>query len=227
MNKFSNIIPAILEKDFSEVKRKISAARSFIPAAGRIQLDICDGNFIPNITWNNPDDLMTLGQEFNFSVHLMVSGPLSEFKKWLIGPVREVIVHYEAMGVSEKEKNYNFFYIQEKVKTVGKELGLALNPETPVEKISGYADGADGILFLAVNPGFQGSEFVVEIPAKVLALREMYKNVKIGVDGGINDRTLPLFRNSGADYFVSGSYVWKSENPEKAYLKLVEIGREL
>lgn len=223
----ADIIPAILEKDFSEVKRKILAAENFIPAGGRIQIDVCDGKFVPNLTWNNPDDLSALGSGFNFSVHLMVVDPLAEFEKWLIDLVREIIVHYEALGDPEKEKNEKIFYIKEKTKAAGKEFGLAINPKTPVEKIAYYTDESDGILLMAVNPGFQGSRFVIETPSRVRALRESRKNVKIGVDGGISEKTLPLFQNSGADYFVSGSHIWKSESPKEAYLKLVELGKKM
>jgi ribulose-phosphate 3-epimerase len=98
-----------------------------------------------------------------------------------------------------------------RIKNIGKKAALALNPETEVEKIAGYLDDLDQVLIMTVNPGFYGSPFLPEVLIKITKLRQMKPELDIEVDGGIKPDTIGMVDQAGANMFVSGSYLVKSD----------------
>jgi ribulose-phosphate 3-epimerase len=109
------------------------------------------------------------------------------------------------------------------VKTAGKKIGFVLNPKTPISKLTGFLNDIDQVLIMTVNPGFYGSPFLPEMLEKISDLRKLKPKLDIEVDGGITDKTIGLVDKVGANMFVSGSYVVKSDNVEEAINSLKKI----
>ena len=93
------------------------------------------------------------------------------------------------------------------IKNQGQEAGIALNPETPIEKVKPFLDQADAILLLSVNPGRQGQEFIPEVLTKIKNLKAVNSKIKIEADGGINLTNIKQVAEAGADYLVVGSAI--------------------
>jgi ribulose-phosphate 3-epimerase len=196
------LIPTINEKSFEEIKRKIEI---ITPFTDWIQIDINNNTFTPTQTWNNSQDLLTLQNSLNIEVHLMINDPENVLEEWVKVPnVRRVIIHYEATDNIEKNLE-----IAEKY---GKELGLAVNPETGWELLMKYLDRINFIQLLSVNPGLAGQDFNIRILDKIKTLRDYKKNVIIEIDGGINLNVAKLVKEAGADIINSSSFIFK--NPD-------------
>ena len=93
---------------------------------------------------------------------------------------------------------------------------MAINPKTQVNKIVSHLKSVNIVLIMAVNPGKYGAKFLPNTLKKIKQLRKMKRNMVVSVDGGINPRTIRSASKAGANSFVSGSYLQKAGNPEKA-----------
>jgi len=102
------------------------------------------------------------------------------------------------------------------VRSKGKKIGFVLNPETPISLIKNFINDIDQVLIMTVNPGFYGSPFLPEMLEKIKELRNLKPEIEIEVDGGVTDKTVKLVDNAGANLFVSGSYIVKSDNVKGA-----------
>lgn len=204
------VIPAINEVNFEEVLKKINIAGKF---SRWVHLDVVDGKFAANITWSDPDDLKAVNSGLaDIEAHLMVENPEAVIKDWALAGVKRVIIHLEALGGKE------FKPVAENI-----EMGLSINPETPVEDLLPYLEYFKFVLILGVNPGLAGQEFNKEILEKIKFLKIYYPSVIIEVDGGINLETAKLVKEAGVDILVSASYIWRSQNPEQAYQELTAL----
>lgn len=208
------IIPAINEVEFSEVLKKIGSAGGFSPW---IHIDIVDGKFASNVTWNNPPELSAVGSlsSVNMEAHLMVENPEAVIKDWISAGVKRIVIQLEAINSA---KARSVLEIADNV-----EIGLAVNPETPIEDLFPYLENFKFILILGVNPGLAGRPFNEKVLEKIKFLKNYYPNVIIEADGGINLETARLAKEAGADIVVSASYIWGNPNPQKAYNELTAI----
>jgi len=200
------IIPAIIAKDQNELDEKLSKVVKFF---NLVQLDIMDNKFVPNKSLFF--DFSLPSTKCLFEAHLMVQDP----EEWIEkngNKVDTILVHFES--------KYNPKSIIDLVKKRGKKFGFVLNPKTSVDKISSFIDELDQVLIMTVNPGFYGSPFLPEMIEKIRKIREMKTNIDIEVDGGITEKTIGLVDEAGANMFVSGSYIVKSENILKAISNL-------
>lgn len=209
------IIPAINCDNFNCVREKLEKAAGFSPPAdGWIQIDIADGKFAPHKTWDNPEQLrellnVRLSQRL-VEVHLMVENPLAVIDDWAKSGARRIIIHLESITNNQLPiTNY--------------ELGLAINPETPAEKIIPYLDKIKFVLLLAVNPGASGQKFQPQILEKINFLKAKRPDAIIEIDGGINLETAELCKKAGADIVAAGSYIFESPNPRMAYERLAAL----
>lgn len=219
------IIPAVNETDFSKIEEKIKKASEF---SDWIQIDVADGKFTPNKTWQNPFSV----SKPNIELHLMAEKPEEAVDGWLKTGVKRIIVHHEAV-VDSAEKNPNFNneidilnFILAKCGTENIELGLAINPETPADSLVPHLDKIKFIQILAVNPGLAGQKFRPEILDKIKFLRslgDMYLGPTIEVDGGIDLEIAKLCKEAGADILAAASYIWDNPEPKEAYRQLSEI----
>jgi len=210
------IIPAINETDFEEIKRKIRLASSF---AEWVHFDVSDGEFTNFKNWNEPEKLLELGDELSglkCEVHLMVQEPQAEIERWLEAGASRIIVHAEAL-----ENGYPM--VIDKIDNFGAELGIALNPETPPEILKPYLKVVSFIQLLTVRPGPSGQKLDETVFGKINFIRKEIPEAVVEIDGGINLETAKMAKKAGADILVSGSYIWQSSEPHKAYEALKEI----
>lgn len=208
------VIPAIIARDFQELEEKISKVKSFV---NWVQLDVMDGKFVENTTWNNPEELPKLTENYpllKLEAHLMVEKPEYVIDDWIKSGVKRIIFHYEATGKHRE--------IIDKIRNAGLEAGVAINPETPIDAldflpITSY-QAPITILIMSVHPGKSGQKFLEETLPKIKNLRGKYPNVKIGVDGGINLETAGPAIQAGADVLFIGSGIFEGDVEENIKL---------
>jgi len=202
------IIPAIIATNQEELNQRINKVKDHVKT---LQLDVMDGNFVPT---HSLDFNFTLPEtDCKYEAHLMVNNP----EEWIeknhqIADV--ILVHIESTQEPEK--------IIELVKSKGKKIGFVLNPDTPTEKIRPFLDNIDEVLIMTVNPGYYGSKFLPETLEKVKELRALKPNLEIEVDGGIGLETIEQAYKAGANLFITGSYLQKSEDVTEAIKALEE-----
>jgi len=207
MNK--KIIPAIIAKNQNELNEKLLKVKKYVDI---VQLDVMDNKFVPNTSLFF--DFSIPKTKCQFEAHLMVQDPEDWIERYG-NKVDTVLIHYESCNNPNK--------LIEKVKTAGKKIGFVLNPETPTSKITSFLNDIDQVLIMTVNPGFYGSPFLPEMLEKISDLRKLKPKLDIEVDGGITDKTINLVDKAGANMFVSGSYIVKSDNIEEAINSLKKI----
>jgi ribulose-phosphate 3-epimerase len=207
------LIPTINEESFEEIKRKIEI---ITPFTDWIQIDVCNNTFAPRMTWNNPQDLLTIDTNLNIEVHLMIENPENVLDEWYkIPQVKRMIIHYEA--TDNVEKNIEI------AQKYGKELGLAIGPETSWELLTKYFDRINFIQLLAVNPGLAGQEFNLRILDKIKTLKENKNNVIIEIDGGVNLNVAKLVKEAGANIINSSSFIFKNPDIPNIIKQLKEV----
>ncbi len=207
--KNKKIIPAIIAKSQKEFEEKINKVKDFFDI---IQLDFMDGKFVPNKSINF--DFNIPPSDNKFEAHLMIQNPLEWIKKYYTR-VDTILVHIESCKEPKK--------VIDTVRKKGKRIGFVLNPETPIDFIETYLSAIDQVLIMTVNPGFYGSPFLSEMTDKIKNLRKKCPYLDIEVDGGITDKTIELVNEAGANLFVSGSYIIKSDNVKRAINNLENI----
>ncbi len=203
------VIPTIIAKDFQELEEKIKKVEAYVKW---VQLDVMDGQFVENSTWNKPADLKNLETNLNLEAHLMIQNPEENIDDWIASGVKRIIIHFESTNQAKE--------VIERIKKAGLAVGLAINPETLIEVVDDFIDQLDLILVMTVQPGRGGQKFLEETLVKIKDLRTKYKNVNIEVDGGINPETAPQVIQAGANLLASGSAVFKNDNIEETIKKL-------
>ena len=192
------IVPAIIAKTQQELNEILSKVKDL---SGFAQLDIMDQIFVPNSSLDFDFDVS--GSNMRFEAHLMISNPMAWIEKnW--NKVDTILVHFESCENPDEIIRF--------VKNKGKKIGFALNPETQVHDVKAYLDDIDQILIMTVNPGFYGSKFLLETISKISEVRKIKPYLDIEVDGGITPDTIKLVYEAGANMFVSGSYIIKSDD---------------
>ncbi len=200
------IIPGILEKEEVKVDEKINLVKHF---AKTLHIDLIDGVFSPNTSFLDPEFFSKYKEEFNLEVHLMVDNPLQYLEPFAKAGFRRFIGHIEMMQDLEE-------FIA-KGQILG-EVGLALDLNTDLNKITVSLDDLDVVLLMSVKAGASGQNFNQSVLDKIKALREK-SFIPIEVDGGINDETIVLAKSAGANRFVTTSFLF-SQNPIEAFEKL-------
>ena len=182
-----------------------------------IHVDVMDGHFVPPISIGDliVGSLRELvhGRGGVLDVHLMVERPERRVEDFAKAGADSIAVHYEATP--------HVNYALQAVRAAGLNAGLALNPATPAEVVTGLTDELDHVLCMTVNPGWGGQAYIASSTAKVARLRELLgPDVPIEVDGGIDARTAQTTRNAGATLFVAGSSIFGTPEPADAYLEI-------
>jgi ribulose-phosphate 3-epimerase len=221
------IIPAIIAKDFQDLQEKIEQVMPFVSA---VQLDVMDGIFVPNRTWNEPDDLENIKSKLFFEAHLMIDKPQTVTERWLGSRAKRIILHWEALEKihghemtpykTASRPGFPVIDLAEEAHKHNKELGIAINPETPISALDSFINDIDLVLLMSVNPGKAGQAFQEKVIPKISALRQKYPDVKIEVDGGVSPQNAKKLAQAGANILVAGSSVFESKNAEEAINQL-------
>lgn len=220
------IIPALLTDTAADLFGQIERLK---PYYSQFQIDIADGRFVPNTTVQIPDLVKELdktghkfGSEITFDFHLMV-------QDWQTG-LKQIddISSYVTIDIVFVHFGVVRDTIDELVKPGKYTIGIVLNPEDDGDDLLSVTDIAQfpAIQAMTVNPGFQGSPFIEESLNKIDRLREQNYNGSIYIDGGVNNKTLPVIqqRRWQPDYLGIGSFLSKADNIEErvAYLREFE-----
>jgi ribulose-phosphate 3-epimerase len=199
------VVPAILEKNINEIKRKIELVK---PYAQHIHLDVMDGEFVPNTTFNKPEELSKIKFGIKINPHLMIKRPEFFVKQWAWPEVETIIAHKEAVTNMEE--------IIKLIKGLGKRVGVALNPRTASYDIQCYLKDIDLVLVMGVEPGLAGQAFNEDVLAKIKQLREWKPELDIEVDGGISNRISGMVIKAGANMLAANSYIFSQADIKEA-----------
>lgn len=216
--------PGTENKTFAEIEKKIDLVKPFVKT---IHIDVCDGKFANNKTFADTDAFREYAKKMAamersgwiaedkgilFEVHLMVEEPISYIKRWADAGFTRFIGHIEKMTSQEE-------FVAE-AQLYG-DVALAIDKQTPVEAVTVPAADLDGLLVMTIQAGFSGQKFEESLLEKVKRVREYNPDLPIEVDGGINDETIEVAVEAGANRFVATSFLFSLETPEKQY-KLLE-----
>jgi ribulose-phosphate 3-epimerase len=213
------IVPSILSADFTRLGEQTQAVAA--AGADRIQIDVMDGRFVPNITFGVQAVrcLRTL-VSVPLEAHLMVQPPEDFIERFAEAGADTIIIHQEATP--------HLHRAVQQIRSLGKKPGVALNPSTPQGTLSEILPNLDLVLVMTVNPGFGGQKFIPETLAKIrdvrLRLRERGLNCEVEVDGGINRETAGLVAEAGADVLVAGSAIFDSPKGYAAAIRELRDG---
>jgi ribulose-phosphate 3-epimerase len=206
------IAPSILAADFSRLGEQVQETEK--AGANRIQVDVMDGHFVPNLSMG-PVVVKGLRPvtRLPMEIHLMVEEPARFIDAFVKAGADSFIVHQEVLPDPRP--------LLRRIRNLGKPVGLAINPETPVEAIEPYLGEIDLALCMTVHPGFGGQSFLPESPDRIRKLRQLIERhnprCELEVDGGIEDETAPLAVAAGANVLVIGTGIFgKPEGPAAA-----------
>ncbi len=199
------IVPSVLSADFTRLGDQVKEAEE--AGAQRIQVDVMDGHFVPNITMGPLIvDAVRRSTSLLVEAHLMISNPEQYIGDFAKAGADFIIVHQEASP--------HLHRLIQQIKASGKMAGVALNPSTPVMLLEDILSLLDMVLIMTVNPGFGGQQFIPQTLPKISRLREMIEqrelHCDIEVDGGINEAVVPSVVQAGATLLVAGSAVYNN-----------------
>lgn len=204
------IIPGILEKEWSEIEKRLHLV---MPFAKAIQIDVLDGKFADNTTWMDPAPFAPFTKEKTFEVQLMVDDPL----QYLDGFAKAGFTRF--IGHIEKMPDIPAFVA--KAQMLG-EVGLAVDTPTDVEKLFPYIGDIDFAFVMTVKAGFSHQTFLPEMLEKVKKLRGKAEFLPIEIDGGVNLETIQQAKEAGVTRFVTTGYLFAGpQNPASQYADLL------
>lgn len=197
------IVPSILSADFAKLGEQVEAAQ--LGGADRLQIDVMDGRFVPNITVG-PLIVEAVRQHTTLPLeaHLMIVEPERYIEDFAKAGADLIIVHQEVSPHLHRTIQH--------IKRLGKRAGVAINPATPLAVLQEILDDVDLTLCMTVNPGFGGQDFIPSMLPKIERLRAMIEqhgaHCDLEVDGGISAITVPQVVRAGANVLVAGSAIY-------------------
>lgn len=233
----ADIIPAILPRSYKDLNDKLALAAT--TGVLNVHVDVTDGTLTPSAHWpyNEGDDEwerikredvgFPYWEELNFEAHLMVSDPEAVYEDWIRAGAERLVFQYESFENDESLTNFLLKvgeHFGEEYAHLKIETGLAINLDTPVEKVLPHVLECDFIQLMAIREiGAQGHEFCEEIFDKIEALRREYPEVLISVDGGVNKDNVSRLVEAGVERLCVGSAIFGAESPVEALEDLLDL----
>ena len=209
--------PSVLNTNWDDLPNIISGIKA---DCDYIHLDVMDNIFVPNQTFSfDRAKEIIANSVMPIDAHLMISDPDLMAPKYAAAGAASVTVHIEAVNNLSKTIN--------EIRINGAKVGVALKPKTQLADVLPYLPDLDLLLIMTVEPGFGGQKFMMDQVSKISqAKREIDQlNLKVllQVDGGVSKETIQIARNAGANCFVAGNAVFKSENPNQMLQELRKL----
>ena len=199
MSKFI-LSPSILAADFTNLGESLRFIES--KKADWVHIDVMDGSFVPNITFGQPVvSALRKISNLQFDVHLMIENPQLHISSFVEAGADLITFHYEAAVHHHR--------IVQQIHNLEKKAGISIVPSTPVSVLQDILPFVDLVLIMSINPGFGGQTLIPRCIEKIAQLDELRSkngyNFRLSVDGGINNKTIGMAVDAGADVIVSGS----------------------
>lgn len=202
------LIPSLLTTSKKEFSKQLEAVTGVVDM---VQIDIADGNFVPNTTFNQPE-IVTKSTTPKLELHMMVSNPSKEIERWGgIDQMERILFHFESTNKPKKLIN--------QIHSHNCQAGMVLNPDTPNKVIDNYIQQLDDVMFMGVKPGFQGQELIPEVLEKIKQFKNKYPKIYCEIDGSVNMETLEKIIPTGVDAVCPGSAIFGNENTPKENAK--------
>lgn len=211
-SRAAQIIPAILVKTQEEFVERLKLVA---PHVSRVQWDIMDGKFVDNVTFSDPSVLPTLDSKLSIEADLMVSDPENWVGRLRHPKVDQLIFHVEAKAdAKEWPALFN------KARAAGFEVGIASEPETPLDRFWDLLSGVDRFQAMGGRSGFGGQKFDPSVLKNIRKVRQSFPDLPISIDIGVNTETASKMVAAGATVLCVGSAIFESDNVEEAITKL-------
>jgi ribulose-phosphate 3-epimerase len=212
------VVPSLLLCDFGHLADEVHRLED--AGASALHLDVMDGNFVPNLSYGLPVvEAVRRASELPIEAHLMISNPGEYLERFHAAGADALTFHYEAVE--------NPRPLLEKIRSLGAEAGLAINPETPVSAIADCLDVCDLVLVMSVSPGFGGQKFEPVALEKLRELRSLGgPELILEVDGGVNDSTVAACAAAGAESLIVGSAIFNHTDYGAAISRLSAAARK-
>ena len=213
------IAPSLLASDFGNLKSEINMINN--SDADWFHLDVMDGVFVPNISFGIPviKSIQETAKK-DLDVHLMIVNPEKYVERFAELGSDILTVHYEACI-------NNMHEVINSIKKNGMKAGIAINPDTDTNVLEKFIKDIDLVIVMGVFPGFSGQSFIEETYQRCFEVKELIIKYNSGalieIDGGVTVHNAKKLIDNGADVLVSGSHVFKAENPINIIEKLKKI----
>jgi ribulose-phosphate 3-epimerase len=197
------LAPSILAADFARLGEQVAQAER--AGADRVHVDVMDGHFVPNLSMGAPI-VRSLRRvtRLPIEIHLMISDPDFFLDEFVEAGSDSFLVHWEG--------NANLHRTVQRIKSLGKRAGVAINPATPAVVLEEIIKDVEQVLIMTVNPGFGHQHFIPTTLQKIRHVSQMIEQIKAGcdveADGGIDAETAPLAVAAGASVLVAGTAIF-------------------
>lgn len=211
------IAPSMLKCDFGNLHREVELLDA--TDAPVLHWDVMDGHFVPNLSYGAMliERVRPLTSAF-FDAHLMISNPEKYVDDYIKAGCDSITVHIEALPEPQG--------LLDHLHSAGVVPGLAISPQTPLEKIEPYLASCGLVLVMSVEPGFGGQSFIETSPERIRQLKSMISPETIlSVDGGVDPGTIGAAARAGANYFVVGSAIFSQSDYSNAVSELATQAR--